>query len=166
MKEEDPVSVSYTCSPLCHSRSVRCDLWRCALRSRSVVICLAAFLVCPPLYVRAGSQDKAALQGKWRAVEATSNGEAPPPGLLEKLILVFSGETVSIMGSSPTRFTIATSFSPAHIDILNSRHQVGIYELRGDTLRLCVGVDGDRPTTFNTEKYTDRTYLVLERVRK
>jgi uncharacterized protein (TIGR03067 family) len=93
-------------------------------------ILLFAFLLSVSLPGNAGAQNKVALEGKWRAVEATSNGEPPPAGLLEKLTVVFVGETVSVMGASPTRFTIDTSFRPAHIDILNSRRQVGIYELR------------------------------------
>jgi uncharacterized protein (TIGR03067 family) len=99
-------------------------------------ILLFAFLLSVSLPGNAGAQNKVALQGKWRAVEATSNGEPPPAGLLEKLTVVFVGETVSVMGASPTRFD--TSFMPAHIDILNSRRQVGIYELKGDALKLCV----------------------------
>jgi len=47
------------------------------------------------------------------------------------------------------------SFTPAHIDILNSRHQAGIYELKGDALKVCFGMDGDRPKGFTTEKHTD-----------
>jgi uncharacterized protein (TIGR03067 family) len=129
-------------------------------------ILLFAFLLSVSLPGNAGAQNKVALEGKWRAVEATSNGEPPPAGLLEKLTVVFVGETVSVMGPSPTRFTIDTSFRPAHIDILNSRRQVGIYELKGDALKLCVGTDGDRPNAFRTEKYTDHTYMLLKRVKE
>ena len=74
----------------------------------------------------ADPQDKKALQGKWQATEATSNGEAPPAGLLEKLSLIFTNDMVIIMGAPLTRFAIDTNFTPARIDILNSRHQVGI----------------------------------------
>ena len=85
--------------------------------------------------------------------------------MLERLTLVFNGDTVSIMGAAPTRFTIDTKLTPARIDILNSRHQVGIYELKEDTLKLCFGMDGDRPNTFHTEPHTDHTYMRLKRVK-
>jgi len=136
------------------------------LRSPRLLVGFLILLLPAPFSTCDEKQDRTTLQGKWRAVQATSNGEAPPPGMLEKLILVFSRESVSITGSAPTRFTIDTNFVPARMDILNSRHQVGIYELKGDTLKVCFGMDGDRPTTFHTEKYTDHTYMLLERVKK
>ena len=129
-------------------------------------VSLFAILVCVSLFAYAGPQDGSVLQGKWRAIEATSNGEPPPPGMLERLTLVFDGGRVSIMGSQPTRFMVDDSFTPAHIDILNSRHQAGIYELKGDALKVCFGMDGDRPKGFTTEKHTDRTYMLLKRVKE
>jgi uncharacterized protein (TIGR03067 family) len=126
----------------------------------------SALMVCLALPGQTDPQDRAALRGTWRAIEATSNGDPPPAGTLEKLTLVFAGDKFSIMGSAPTGYKIDASFKPAHIDFLNSRHQVGIYELKGDTLRLCTGMDGDRPTTFRTEKYTDHTYMLLKRAKQ
>lgn len=55
-------------------------------------ILLLAFLLSVSLPGNAGAQNKVALQGKWRAVEATSNGEPPPAGVLEKLTIVFVGK--------------------------------------------------------------------------
>src|SRR5262249_19743747 len=96
---------------------------------KMIFLAVFASMISVSLTVHTGSQDqdKAALQGRWRAVEATSNGEPPPAGMLERLTLVFNGDTVSIMGAPPTRFTIDPKSTPARIDILNSRHQVGIY---------------------------------------
>jgi len=123
-------------------------------------------MVCLALLGQTDAQDRAAQQGTWQATEATSNGDPPPAGMLERLTLVFTDDKVSIMGSAPTGFKIDTSFKPAHIDFLNSRHQMGIYELKGDTLKLCSGMDGDRPTTFRTEKYTDHIYILLKRAKQ
>jgi uncharacterized protein (TIGR03067 family) len=135
---------------------------------KTIYLVVAASMISISLATHMGSQDqdKAALQGRWRAVEATSNGQPPPAGMLERLTLVFNGDTVSIMGAPPTRFTIDTKSTPSRIDILNSRHQVGIYELNEDTLKLCFGMDGDRPKAFHTEPRTDHTYMRLKRVKE
>lgn len=114
---------------------------------------------------QASDQDIAALRGKWVAVEASSNGEPPPDGMLEKISLVFVGDSVSIMGGAPIHFKADSSFTPAHIDFLNTRRQVGIYLLDGDMLKICTGQAGDRPTAFTTEKFTDHTYFLLKRVK-
>jgi len=70
------------------------------------------------------------------------------------------------MGASPVRFQVDQSLKPAITDFQNSRHQVEIYQLKGDKLTLCVGMDGDRPAGCVTEKYFDHTYLLLKPVRK
>jgi len=121
---------------------------------------LLAILVCVSLFAYAGPQDGSVLQGKWRAIEATSNGEPPPPGMLESLPWSLTAE--ECLSWFPTdSIMVDDSFTPAHIDILNSRHQVGIYELKGDALKVVFGMDGDRPKGFTTEKHTDRTYMLL-----
>jgi uncharacterized protein (TIGR03067 family) len=132
--------------------------------TKTISICLFV-LICMGMAGHATTSDVAALQGKWQAMEATSNGEPPPPGMLEKLALVFKDETISIMGAPPARFTIDTTFAPAHIDLMNSLHQVGIYELKQDTLKVCFGIQGDRPKIFHTEKGTNRTFIALKRVK-
>jgi uncharacterized protein (TIGR03067 family) len=122
-------------------------------------------LVAAPWSAPSADADVAVLQGTWRAVEATSNGEPPPAGMLEKITLVFSGDSVSIMGAPLIHFRVDSTAKPAHIDFLNSHQQVGIYVLEGDTLKLCSGEHGDRPTGFKTEKGTDHTYLRLQRAK-
>jgi uncharacterized protein (TIGR03067 family) len=133
---------------------------------KSTLLYFLVALFALPSLCRASEQDKAALQGKWRAIEATSNGEPPPNGMLERLTLVFSGDTVSIMGAPPTGFRLDATAKPAHIDFLNSHNQVGIYILEGDTLKLCTGENGDRPSVFSTKKFTDHTYMLLKRVKE
>lgn len=132
--------------------------------TKAIAACLFA-LICVSMAGYAAESDVTALQGRWQAIEATSNGEPPPPGMLEKLTLVFKDETVSIMGAPPSRFTVDTTFVPAHIDLMNSLHQVGIYELKEDMLKVCFGIQGDRPKTFHTEKGTNRTFIALKRVK-
>lgn len=134
-----------------------------ALQTIQILFLLIFFWVVAPFSFAA---DEHSLQGKWIAVSASSNGEPPPPGMLQKLVIIFDGDKVSIMGSSLTPYTINESVRPSRIDILNSHKQVGIFEFRDDKLHLCFGEYGDRPTAFHTEPHTDRTYIELKREKK
>jgi hypothetical protein len=42
---------------------------------------------------------------------------------------------------------------------------VGIYEVKGDTLRLCYTINGERPTEFKAKEASLRTYAVFQRVK-
>ena len=61
--------------------------------------------------------------------------------------------------SYPMRYTLDASKSPAHIDMVytdgpdKGRTVKGVYELKGDTLKLCVSrPDGDRPAALSSRK--------------
>jgi hypothetical protein len=43
-------------------------------------------------------QDHTALQGEWEIVSAESNGEPPPPGMLDGAKFAFSGDKLTLMG--------------------------------------------------------------------
>jgi uncharacterized protein (TIGR03067 family) len=110
-------------------------------------------------------RDHAALQGDWTIVAAESNGEPPPPGLLDQAKLAFSGEKANLMGKE-SRFELDASKSPRQIDfILGKSRQWGIYELDGDDLKLCVCVKPpeDRPKEFTTKPRTDHTLFIMKR---
>ena len=42
----------------------------------------------------------------------------------------------------------------------------GIYELKGDDLKMCVGMDGDRPKEFATQAGINTMLFVLKRDKK
>ena len=61
--------------------------------------------------------------------------------------------------SYPMRYTLDTTKTPAHIDMVYSdgpnqgKTVKGVYELKGDTLKLCVSPpDGDRPAALASRK--------------
>jgi uncharacterized protein (TIGR03067 family) len=107
--------------------------------------------------------DRAALQGEWEIVSAESNGEPPPPGLLDGAKFAFSGDKLTLLGKEGT-FELDATKSPRQIDFVrgNSR-QIGIYELDGDSLKLCVGPSDDRPKEFKTKPRTDHSSFALKR---
>ena len=108
-------------------------------------------------------KDRAALQGEWEIVSAESNGEPPPPGLLDGAKFAFSGDNATLLGKEGT-FELDATKSPRQIDFIRGKiRQVGIYELDGDSLKLCVGPADDRPKEFKTKPRTDHSLFVLKR---
>jgi uncharacterized protein (TIGR03067 family) len=109
--------------------------------------------------------DGTALQGEWEIVSAESNGEPPPPGLLNGARFAFSGNRLTLIGKEG-EFQIDASKNPRQIDfICGGNRQVGIYRLEGDRLLLCVGPADDRPREFKTKPRTDHSLFVLKRKR-
>jgi uncharacterized protein (TIGR03067 family) len=110
-------------------------------------------------------KDHAALQGEWEIVSAESNGEPPPPGLLNGAKFAFSGDKLTLLGKVAT-FELDATKNPRQIDFVRGKTcQIGIYELDGDNLKLCVGPSDDRPKEFKTKPRTDHSLFVLKRKR-
>lgn len=111
----------------------------------------------------ASQQDHTALQGEWEIVSAESNGEPPPPGMLDGAKFAFSGDKLTLMGKEGT-FELDATKSPRQIDFIRGKsRQLGIYELDGDQLKLCVGPADDRPKEFKARPRTDHSLFVLKR---
>jgi uncharacterized protein (TIGR03067 family) len=108
-------------------------------------------------------KDHAALQGEWEIVSAESNGEPPPAGLLDGAKFAFSGDKLTLLGKEGT-FELDATKNPRQIEFVRGNtRQIGIYELDGDNLKLCVGPADDRPKAFKTKPRTDHSLFVLKR---
>lgn len=96
--------------------------------------------------------DVDALQGVWRQV--TTAGAAAPAGLM----LVIDGDRLTIRRDSDfaeeATFSLDSTASPKAINAeFDGGRSFGIYDLTGDTLRLCISEPGPRavrPTTFQS----------------
>lgn len=84
------------------------------------------------------------------------------------MILLADVDEAHIKGSfklDPTKKpkTIDMTF-PAALDAKEDQKVLGIYELEGDTLRLCYGPDrGKRPTELNSKAGSKRSVIVFKR---
>jgi uncharacterized protein (TIGR03067 family) len=111
----------------------------------------------------APSPDVAKLQGSWDVISGQANGEAPPKGMFDGAKVSFAGLRVSLLGKDAT-FEIDETKQPHWIEFNRpGSRQIGIYELSGDNLKLCVGPPDDRPKEFKTKPRTDHTMLILKR---
>ena len=121
--------------------------------------------------------DLAALQGDWHVIELQMSPPAPPGAADEpkKLAFTLVGNEMSVWGfpngrKITTTITLDPTQNPKAIDILNSegpeesRKQMGIYSLEGETLKLA-GEQKTRATAFSLEPKVERVIVTLQRGR-
>jgi uncharacterized protein (TIGR03067 family) len=119
-------------------------------------------------------RDLKGLQGTWQVQSATRNGNDMPAGDVAKVKMTFDGTNVALTTpeGKQERATIRLDAGkkPSSIDIKPPRDDKpsrGIYELDGDTLKLCFSRQGgERPTEFASRKGSFTTLIVLKRVKK
>ena len=122
----------------------------------------------------AAKKDLAALQGTWILVAMETEGDAVPAEEFKGWRAVYEGDAVTLMSETEVRrraiTTLDPSRSPKAINTwdqdgpYDDRTVPGIYELKGDSLKLCFARPGDqRPTEFTTKKGTGFLLVVYER---
>jgi len=125
--------------------------------------CLGAFATEP-------SADGKALQGSWVPAKAELGGNPMPEAVVKKIVLKIHNNDyeVSIEGEGKDSGTVSLDVdsSPKGMKIMgvkgpNARKTYpAIYELHGDTLRICYDLSGaQRPKEFKSAKGT-QLYLV------
>jgi uncharacterized protein (TIGR03067 family) len=146
---------------------------------------IATWFVCSLLTVTAWAADPQAemakLKGKWQVTAVESHGMQLPDELVEgvKLLVleldtgkltVRAGDKVVESGT----FKIEVKGSRRTIEMTqasakqNAKTTTGLYEFKGDKLRICVGTDdGKAPKAFTTEGNNGaRTITTYERVKE
>ncbi|MBV9123733.1 MAG: TIGR03067 domain-containing protein [Planctomycetes bacterium] len=111
------------------------------------------------------------MEGKWRIVAAEQGGrKVDSPDLV-----VFSGDQCILKNPGlpdlESTFTLDPSKNPKWIDVTGPKATggvtwLGIYELKGDTLRAVFQGDknGNRPTEFRTKKGSLEVMYTYKRV--
>ena len=112
------------------------------------------------------------IEGLWQPLKAELSGEAAPPMVLERMTLTLrSGRyTVHFGGevSDQGNFTHGAAEPHALLTLAGERGAnagkiiPAIFQLVGDRLRICFGLDGKLPAAFATNS-TSRHYLVTYR---
>lgn len=108
------------------------------------------------------------LHGTWRPVRAELDGEAAPDLALERMELLLQPDTYSVSfagvvhDSGSFTHTETTLHLTARTGPNAGRTIPAIYQLVGNRLRVCYGIDGQAPTAFSTHAGSQR-YLVTYR---
>jgi uncharacterized protein (TIGR03067 family) len=121
----------------------------------------------------AGAQDAKQIQGTWVPLSAELGGKALPDDVRKSIKLVLKADTyVVTAGKEPDegKCKIDPTKTPKTLDITGTKGpNMGktfpcIYELNGDTLRVCYDLSGKaRPTEFKT---TEGSMLFLVTYRR
>jgi uncharacterized protein (TIGR03067 family) len=120
------------------------------------------------------------LQGTWQAVKVEIGGVPLPDEIVNNLKYEIKGNNMVTMGVpeiikqyGAATFKLKSSTTPKSIDFTisagdNKGNELeGIYELKGDELRICVQITGkERPGEFVTKEGDSRGLLLLKREKK
>lgn len=115
--------------------------------------------------------DAEKILGMWKVVSAMDGGENQDT----KEVLTFGKDKITVEDreskSEWKAYKLEPGKNPKWIDLTtDGKTYLGIYELDGDKLKICINEDSDsdrkRPTEFLSKKQTNFTLMVLEREKK
>jgi len=151
-------------------------LWTGAPMSPAMPATMAAVAAPPPI-VNLGDEDVAALEGTWVATAVTIDGDQAAADDVAKVRLAIDRKGFELILPKTQRqgnsWTIKSEIDPRvgrkstnQIDLViegGSRLE-GIYEIEGDTMKLCLSQqDEPRPTRFTSDVGSKRILLRLKR---
>ncbi len=122
-------------------------------------------------------QDRAKYDGTWRVIALEVNGEKVAESDARKIVVLNHGDTWIIQvegkevskGTStidPTRMPRTIDFIPAEMGSKATTYH-GIYEITGDTRKLCFAQPGKpRPTAFVSKPGSEDTLVIFQREKK
>ncbi len=120
-------------------------------------------------------KDKASLQGTWKVTSSVSKGVKAPP---EEIFLIFRGDAILIREDGKTAenfsFLLDPTKKPKEIDLTlkvgaqKGRVDRGIYQIDGDTLRICIqsNKDAPRPGEFASPPNSELWLVILQRTKE
>jgi uncharacterized protein (TIGR03067 family) len=120
------------------------------------------------------AEERAKLRGTWELAASVFNGKAAAEDYLkQRQIVITDDQLIAVVAGekkTPLSFALDPGHSPKHIDIKKPHSEEsahGIFELKGDELRLCYGEPGaGRPTEFASKEGEKVYLLVLKRSKK
>ena len=120
-------------------------------------------------------KDKSALKGTWKVTASVSKGEKATADEIKDLFLIFRGDAILVREDGKAHENFSYTLDPAkktkEIDLIlkigsqKGRIDRGIYEIDGDTLRICIqsNKDSPRPGEFRSPAASDLWLVTLQR---
>ena len=131
-----------------------------------VLLLVGVFLAADKAKPNVAEGDKDKIQGSWTVVAMVQRGKNRPEKAIREiqLRLTFAGEKMTFTSAFHEKedtdnvFKLDPTKTPKEIDLtfeFGKKPSKGIYELDGDTLRICMSTE--RPATFSTKGKGDET---------
>ena len=122
-------------------------------------------------------KERAKLQGAWKVVSSEEDTRPTPDIIVQNLTVVIKGDQITLKGVEElmkkfgkVTMTIDPATKPKIMDFKveagseKDNAYEGIYELKGDELKICVSTArGNRPDEFKTKAGSTRALFVLKR---
>lgn len=120
------------------------------------------------------ADDKEKLQGTWIVEKAVENGMELPAKERESIKVEFKGDKMLLYEDKTpdsNGFTLEPGKTPKLISVTPDKKGEkpisGIYELAGDSLKICFSRQGQKPPTeFSSTKESGSLRLILKREKK
>jgi uncharacterized protein (TIGR03067 family) len=113
------------------------------------------------------------MKGRWKASSGESSGTALPNAFLDNITFVVKGDMYTFKeGDDEEEGTLKLDATkkPAQMDVNitkgkdKGKKQYGIYQLDGDTLKICMAKpEQERPKDFTTKEGSEHFMLVFKR---
>ena len=130
-------------------------------------------LVVVGLLVAAQPAKKDSLEGVWMASSMEMGGQKLPDEQTKNIQLTFTADKATLndgRGDKPASYKLDATKKPATIDITRLDDSgkgttlKGIYEIKGDTLKIAMlDGEGERPTTFESKPGTMIILIVFKK---
>ena len=131
------------------------------------LLCMYLMLVVSLAALAADSPDAKVIEGSWTPVKAELGGKPMADAILKTISLKLTdGKYEVIAGGNPDKgtYTLDAAAKPKSMTVTGTdgpnkgKTFPCIYELKGDTLRICYDLSGTkRPTEFGRYEYASRS---------
>jgi uncharacterized protein (TIGR03067 family) len=132
---------------------------------------LSAFAICT-LVADKGETDRDKIQGAWQIESLQENGKAAPDEKAITEVVIKEDKIIfkyaKLKHEAINTFHLDGSKKPKCVDVTfpgRKEPYQGIYQLEGDTLKMCwtTNPDRERPNAFATEEKSGRRLMILKR---
>jgi len=148
------------------------------MRLRFLVVCIGGVLLAADKPEEEIKKEKEKLKGTWTVMGLELEGEKIEEDFVKQIKLLMDGDKITLKGDFPDSdrygkltLKLDPSVKPKTIDLTLAAEKdttlEGIYQLDGDTWKICLKVSGkERPTKFETQAGSEMVLATLKRQRR